>query len=103
MKIELQNVNTNKLHEELIKAGVIPDLVESKDDTTWVTIGEDRYDSVMAVAVAHDPTPLPPIKSPYELLLEENIKLKNGLFEQNQTMSDLMDILFTYVPELSEL
>lgn len=58
MRIELQNVNTNKLHDEIIKAGIIPKLVEGKDTTTWVTVNDSQYDAVMAVVAAHNPTPL---------------------------------------------
>jgi hypothetical protein len=56
MKIELQNVNTNKLHDELIKASIIPELIESLDNTTWVTVDDSQYDAVMAVVAVHNPT-----------------------------------------------
>ena len=58
MRIELQSVNTNKLHDELIEAGIIPQLVESLNNTTWVTIEDSQYDATMAVVAAHNPTPL---------------------------------------------
>ena len=59
MRIELQNVNTNKLHDELINAGVIPSLVESLGTTTWITVEDNQESAVMAVVAVHNPTPLP--------------------------------------------
>ena len=36
MRIEYVNVNTNKLHDELITADINPVLVESLDEKTWI-------------------------------------------------------------------
>lgn len=60
MKIECLNVNTNKLHDELISLGIIPLLVEGKGDKTWITF-DDNVDmtAVQAVIDAHNPEPLP--------------------------------------------
>lgn len=61
MKVEYLNVNTNKLHDELIKAGIKPLLVESLNEKTWITFaGTTDMAAVQAVIDAHDPTPLPP-------------------------------------------
>lgn len=61
MKQTYTNVNTNKLHDELINAGIVPLLVESNDTTTWVTYAENTDMSIVqAVLDAHDPTPIPP-------------------------------------------
>jgi len=61
MRIEYVNVNTNKLHDELITAGINPVLVESLDEKTWITYADGTdMTAVQAVIDAHDPTPLPP-------------------------------------------
>lgn len=90
-KLEFQNVNTNKLHDELVTAGVIPVLVEStpqkEDDAskvstyTWVTVSDADADAAKALAAAHDPTEIPEVKAPTQedrlaALEAENIKLK---------------------------
>lgn len=67
MKIELQNVNTCKLHDELIKVGIIPQLVESLDNITWVTVEDGEYDAVMAVVAVHNPTTLSIVEIKAEL------------------------------------
>lgn len=52
-------MNTNKLHDELINAGIMPLLVESLDDKTWITFEDDvDMTKVQAVVDSHDPTPL---------------------------------------------
>ena len=61
MKIECMNVNTNKLHDELIKAELVPLLVESKEDKTWITFADGTdMTAVQTIIDGHDPTPLPP-------------------------------------------
>jgi hypothetical protein len=61
MRIEYVNVNTNKLHDELITADINPVLVESLDEKTWITYADGTdMTAVQAVIDAHDPTPLPP-------------------------------------------
>jgi hypothetical protein len=71
MKIEYINVNTNKLHDELIANGITPILVESLEDKTWITF-EDGVDMglVQQIINAHDPTP-----TPTEPTTEERLKL----------------------------
>lgn len=59
MRLEFTGVNTNKLHDELISAGVIPQSVESKNGKTWITIEESQVDAANAIVAIHDPTPLP--------------------------------------------
>lgn len=60
MRIEYLNVNTNKLHDELINAEIVPLLVESKDDKTWITFADDTdMTAVQSVIEAHNPEPLP--------------------------------------------
>lgn len=69
MKITIDNVNTNKLHDELIANGVVPLLVESLEDRTWITFTDDtNMDLVQQIIDAHDPTPLPPQPSDKERL-----------------------------------
>lgn len=65
MKIELQNVNTDKLHDELIAAGIVPSLVESLNKITWVTVEDNEQAKVMEVVSRHNPAILP--KEPTEL------------------------------------
>jgi hypothetical protein len=69
MKIEYQNVNTNKLHDELITNGITPLLVESKEGITWISFVEGtNMDLVQQIIDSHDPTPLPPKPTQEELL-----------------------------------
>jgi len=68
MKIELQNVNTNRLHDELIKAGIVPSLVESLDNTTWITVEDIQESVLMAVVAVHNPSPLPSPKPELETI-----------------------------------
>jgi hypothetical protein len=67
MRIELQNVNTNKLHDELIASGITPLLVESLGGTTWISFDEDLDMALVQTIIdAHDPTPLPQPPTPEE-------------------------------------
>lgn len=84
MKKEYINVNTNKLHDELINAGIAPLLVESLNEKTWITFADDvDMTAVQAVIDAHDPTPLP---EP----LSEIDKLKISQAEQFETILELL-------------
>ena len=76
MKLHYQNVNTNKLHDELIAAGIVPTLVESKGSDTWITTDTSKQ-MVDAVVSQHDPTPLPEPASAEQRIkdLEEAIAL----------------------------
>lgn len=73
MIIELKDVNTNKLHDELIAVGIIPKLVESLDNTTWVTVEDSQESAVMAVVAVHDPTPKPQPVLPTSTDLQKQI------------------------------
>ncbi|OCZ53783.1 hypothetical protein [Dehalobacter sp. TeCB1] len=75
MKLEFTGVNTNKLHDELIAGGVIPQLVESKDEKTWVTVEESQVDAVNAIVSVHDPTPLPAKPTETDYLLDLDYRL----------------------------
>jgi len=69
MRIEYVNVNTNKLHDELIAADINPVLVESLDEKTWITYADGTdMTAVQTVIDAHDPTPLPPEPTAQERL-----------------------------------
>lgn len=57
MKLHFTGVNTNKLHDELIAAGIVPQLVESMDADTWITVDVSQVDAVNAVVAAHNPGP----------------------------------------------
>ena len=77
MKITIENINTNKLHDELIASGLAPELVESLEDTTWITFSEGTdMTAVQAIIDAHDSTPLPPQPTKEELLQQEIDELK---------------------------
>lgn len=55
MRLEFIEVHTNKLHDELIAANVIPQLVESLEDKTWITVEENQVEAVNAVVAVHKP------------------------------------------------
>ena len=60
------NVNANKLHDELIAVGIVPIFVETENYITKITFREGVDESkVASVRLAHDPTPivLPPFIS----------------------------------------
>jgi hypothetical protein len=76
MREHYTGVNTNKLHDELIKAGVIPILVESKDNDTWITFADGTDMTVVqTVITAHDPTPLPPQPTEADYLVDLDYRL----------------------------
>lgn len=82
MKKEYIGVNTNKLHDELISNGVIPLLVESIDDITYITFEQNtNMESVQQIIDAHDPTPLPPRQTDIELLRIEQAKANSEIIE----------------------
>lgn len=68
VRLHFQNINTNKLHDELIAAGIMPQLVESLDGDTWITVDASQVDAVNAVIAVHDPTPRPQPPTPEERL-----------------------------------
>jgi len=80
MIIEYKGLNTNKFHDELLAAGIVPLLVESIDDLTWVTYA-DKSDMqiVDAVVASHNPAPLAPVPTQTEILQAEIINLKTRL------------------------
>ena len=88
MKLHYQNVNTNKLHDELIAAGIRPWPVESKGNDVYIGMPDDTpkevLEQIAASVAAHNPTPVPVVDADLELVaaiqsattLEE---LKNAL------------------------
>lgn len=69
MKKEYINVNANKLHNEFINAGIVPTLVQSQNDKTWITFTDDTdMQMVQQIIDAHDPTPLPQQQTEQEVL-----------------------------------
>lgn len=70
VKLELNNVNTNKLHDELIAHGIVPVLVQSKEDTTWITVKDNQIDAVNTVVANHNPTPYLPQPTETEMLMD---------------------------------
>jgi hypothetical protein len=67
-RLHFTGVSTNKLHDELITAGIIPQLVESLGADTWITVDDSQVEAVNDVVVAHDPTPKPSPPDPDEEL-----------------------------------
>lgn len=47
MRLEFENVNTNKLHDELIANGIVPQLVESLNTKTWITVEDDADQNII--------------------------------------------------------
>ena len=87
MKITLQNVNTNKLHDELIVSGIVPLLVESLENTTWITFEDNTdMDLVQQIIDAHDPTPLPPQPTEFDKIRIESAQANAELFEMMLSM-----------------
>lgn len=89
MKLEFIGVNTNKLHDELIAAGITPQLVESLEGTTWITVDENQVDAVHSVVTIHDPAPLPTPKTAAERIAEleaENLMVMMALVELHSTI-----------------
>ena len=76
MKLEYLNVNADKLHDELLASGIIPLLVESLEDKTWITFadGEDMG-LVQQIIDAHDPTPSPPQPTVEDFNLEMDYRV----------------------------
>lgn len=65
LKLEFENLNTNKFHDELIVENIKP-IVTSKDNKTWLKFPDlDESESteliaqINVIANAHDPTPVP--------------------------------------------
>lgn len=79
LKIELKDVNSNKLHDELVVNGIIPSLVESLDNKTWIIIEDNEYDALMVVVTIHNPISLPKAKTKIEILQENQNLIKNAL------------------------
>lgn len=84
MKKKYINVNTNKLHDELINEGINPILVESLEEKTWITFAENTdMDLVQQIIDTHDPTPLP-------ASLSELDKLRIAQAEQFEYLLELL-------------
>lgn len=87
MRTEYAGVNGNKLHDELIAAGITPVLVESLDETTWITYTEDTdMDAVQCVLAAHDPSPAPIERTDIE-------KLKIRTAANEDALAGMMDLM----------
>ena len=82
MKITVENINVNKLCDELISKGIVPLLIESVENTTCITFEDDTdMDLVQQIIDAHDPTPLPPQPTQEELLKQELAKTNAMVLE----------------------
>jgi hypothetical protein len=76
MKIEYIDINHNKLHDELIENGIIPILVESLENKTWITYADDTdMAAVQAIIDVHDSTPYPPQPTAEDYLIDLDYRL----------------------------
>lgn len=85
MKSHYINVNTNKLHGELISHGIHPILVENDldiessqtiADNTYITFAVDTdMQLVQSIIDAHDPTPNPPAPTADDFLLDIELRV----------------------------
>lgn len=79
--MEILNVNTNKLHDELIASGIRPKLVESIGNKTFITFEEEtNMELVQRIIHAHDPTLVSQFTQ-LEKLEQENMEIKLALAE----------------------
>ena len=66
MKLHYKGANTNKLHDELIAAGIRPWPVESKGVDVYLGMPDNTpkevLDQIAAIVAAHDPAP--PVQPP---------------------------------------
>lgn len=95
--MQIKNVNTNKLHDQLISAGLIPAKVEHDKkegdiiaENTWITFVEGTdMNLVQQIIDSHDPTPIPTQPSEIEILRMEQAKT-------NAELIDLMMMMIGY-------
>lgn len=92
MILHFTGVNTNKLHDELIAAGIIPQLVESKDGDTWITIDDSQEAAVNAAVAAHNPTPLPQPPTDKEIIADLQARLQQAETDNLNTMLALTEV-----------
>jgi hypothetical protein len=92
MKLHFVGVNTNKLHDELIAAGIVPQLVESLDADTWITVEDSQEATVNAVVAVHDPTPLPPQLTEKEIIADLQARLQQAETDNLNTMLALTEV-----------
>lgn len=82
--MKLKNVNRNKLHQELVDAGIHPKYVSSLDDTDSHLGGEFIFDKdydvekVQSIIEKHDPTPIE-LDPTREEILEQQLSETNAL------------------------
>jgi hypothetical protein len=76
MSVTLHYTRPNRLdvlHDQLLAAGIIPELVEGLGDDVWLTVADDQDPAdVEAVVEAHDataPPPAPPLTA-VELIVQ---------------------------------
>lgn len=91
-KLHFTGVNTNKLHDELIAAGIVPQLVESLDNDTWITIDDSQVDVVNNIVAAHDPTPKPKLLTEAEIIADLEARLQTAETDNLNTMLALTEV-----------
>lgn len=85
----VNNVNPNKLYEELVNAGIEVLMLENNRhegeliaENTWITFAEGvDINKVNEVIDAHDPAPLPQPKTETEILKEQLEATEMALIE----------------------
>lgn len=74
----LNNVNQNKLHQELINAGIEVDKIKvfTLMDDVHLTLSDD-VDMQLAQSIidAHDPTPIPPAPTQDDFLIDLELRM----------------------------
>jgi len=110
-RVIFEDVNPDKLHNELIAAGISPlsvsnDLIHGEyiASKTEITFDPDvDMIAVQAVIDAHDPTPLPQPLTPIEQLEEENaflaLELAATQGRLNHTEQEQSELLLLLVME----
>ena len=73
----IENVNANKLHDELIASGVTPIMVLIRPDESVELMLSDDIDmtAVQAIIDAHNPAPLPPQPTSDDYLIDLDFRL----------------------------
>lgn len=97
MRLYLTGVNANKLHNELIAAGVVPQLVESKNTDTWITVEDSQEVAVNTVVAAHDPSILVEVQA--AKIAEINSAYQNALSAGFTSSATGAPLEYDYTPD----
>lgn len=97
MKKKYNNINPNKLHDELISNGIIPLLVESNlklgkyiAENTWITFEDNvNVEKVNEIVAKHNPTPIVQ-PNEQEILSKEIANLKINNMQKDAIISNTL-------------